>query len=73
LEPHYLSESLLDSLMNIALRYRDRVDAGTFMPQVNWRNARNERHHDKIATVEREKVTFSENGKGKLVGTTVAK
>jgi UDP-sulfoquinovose synthase len=73
LEPHYLSESLLDSLMNIALRYRDRVDAGTFMPQVNWRNARNERHHDKIATVEREKVTFSENGKGKLIGTTVAK
>ena len=43
LQPHFLSESLLDSLMNIALRYRDRVDSGVFMPQVNWRNARNER------------------------------
>ena len=26
LEPHFLSESLLDSLMNIAVQYRDRVD-----------------------------------------------
>jgi UDP-sulfoquinovose synthase len=43
LDPHYLSESLLDSLMNIALRYQDRVDASNFLPQVNWRNARNER------------------------------
>jgi UDP-sulfoquinovose synthase len=43
LKPHYLSDSLLDSLMNIALRYRDRVDTSMFLPQVNWRNARNER------------------------------
>ena len=26
LEPHFLSDSLLDSLMNIALKYRDRID-----------------------------------------------
>jgi UDP-sulfoquinovose synthase len=72
LEPHYLSESLLDSLMNIALRYQDRVDTGTFMPQVNWRNARNERRQEKTAITGGEKVTFSKNGKGKLaVGTTV--
>jgi UDP-sulfoquinovose synthase len=43
LDPHYLSGSLLDSLMNIALKYQDRVDASNFLPQVNWRNARNER------------------------------
>ncbi len=43
LQPHMLSESLLDSLLNIAVRYQDRVDTGNFMPQVNWRNARNER------------------------------
>ncbi len=43
LKPHLLSESLLDSLMNIALRYRDRIDASKMMPQVNWRNARNTR------------------------------
>jgi UDP-sulfoquinovose synthase len=49
LEPHYLSESLLDSLMNIALKYQDRVDASTFLPQVNWRNARNERRKTSYA------------------------
>jgi UDP-sulfoquinovose synthase len=41
LKPHLLSDSLLDSLMNIALCYRDRIDASKMMPQVNWRNARN--------------------------------
>jgi UDP-sulfoquinovose synthase len=43
LSPHYLSDSLLDSLMNIAIKYRDRVDPSLFLPQVHWRNARNER------------------------------
>jgi len=43
LKPHLLSDSLLDSLMNIALRYRDRIDASRMMPQVNWRKARNAR------------------------------
>jgi len=41
LEPHYLSDSLLDSLMNIAIRYRERIDSSLFLPQVQWRNARN--------------------------------
>src|SRR6266850_2288006 len=36
LQPHHLSDSLLDSLMNIALKYRDRVDASLMLPQVNW-------------------------------------
>jgi UDP-sulfoquinovose synthase len=44
LEPHHLSDSLLDSLLNIAIEYRDRIDSSLFMPQVNWRNARNDRH-----------------------------
>jgi UDP-sulfoquinovose synthase len=43
LSPHYLSDSLLDSLMNIAIKYRDRVDPSLFLPQVQWRSARNER------------------------------
>ena len=34
-----LSDSLLDSLMNIALRYRDRIDGSKLLPQVNWRAA----------------------------------
>jgi UDP-sulfoquinovose synthase len=44
LEPHTLSESLLDSLVNIAVKYRDRVDPALMLPQVNWREPKNERH-----------------------------
>jgi UDP-sulfoquinovose synthase len=36
LEPHRLSDSLLDSLLNVALRYRDRVDAAQIPPRVAW-------------------------------------
>jgi UDP-sulfoquinovose synthase len=43
LQPHLLSDSLLDSLMNIAMKYRDRIDSSMMMPKVNWREARNER------------------------------
>jgi UDP-sulfoquinovose synthase len=43
LKPHLLSESLLDSLINIAVRYRDRIDPGLFLPTVNWRHPRNDR------------------------------
>jgi UDP-sulfoquinovose synthase len=42
LEPHYLSDSLLDSLVNIALEHRDRVDMSLILPRVNWRRASNE-------------------------------
>jgi len=50
LQPHHLSDSLLDSLLNSAIGYRDRIDASLFMPQVNWRNARNDRHRQLGAT-----------------------
>lgn len=40
LEPHYLSESLLDSLLNIALEQRDRVDVDAIAPRVTWRGAK---------------------------------
>jgi UDP-sulfoquinovose synthase len=43
LQPHLLSSSLLDSLMNIAIQYKDRVDVSMMLPQVNWRNATNDR------------------------------
>ena len=43
LKPHLLSESLLDSLVNIAMQHRDRVDSNLLMPRVNWRNSRNDR------------------------------
>lgn len=51
LKPHYLSDALLDSLMNIALRYRDRIDPAMFLPQINWRNATNERRQVQPASV----------------------
>ncbi len=40
LEPHYLSEALLDSLLNVAIEHRDRVDVEHVMPSVNWRSGR---------------------------------
>jgi len=43
LQPHYLSESLLDSLMNIAIQYRDRIDKSLILPRVNWRCPNNDR------------------------------
>ena len=47
LQPHLLSNTLLDSLIHIAIRYRDRIDASQFLPTVNWRNARNDRRAEK--------------------------
>jgi UDP-sulfoquinovose synthase len=42
LKPHLLSDSLLDSLMSIAIRYRGNIDAACIDPKVNWRNPRKE-------------------------------
>jgi UDP-sulfoquinovose synthase len=50
LRPHYLSDSLLDSLMNIAIKFEDRVDISLFEPQVKWANCRN-RHCRPLAAV----------------------
>lgn len=50
LRPHLLSESLLDSLMNIAVRYRSRIDPSMFLPQVNWRTACNDRQRKAAET-----------------------
>jgi UDP-sulfoquinovose synthase len=43
LKPHLLSESLLDSLLNIAIEYRERIDASLLLPRINWRKSRNDR------------------------------
>lgn len=37
LQPHYLSDSLLDSLLNFAIKYQNRVDRNQILPQVSWR------------------------------------
>jgi len=43
LKPHLLSSNLLDSLLNIALKYKDRIDPSLMLPRVNWRSTRNDR------------------------------
>ena len=37
LEPHYLSDSLLDSLLNFAVKYKNRVDQQQILPKVKWK------------------------------------
>ncbi|MGB7443231.1 MAG: NAD-dependent epimerase/dehydratase family protein [Coleofasciculaceae cyanobacterium] len=37
LQPHYLSDSLLDSLLNFAKKYSNRVDNQQILPKVTWR------------------------------------
>jgi UDP-sulfoquinovose synthase len=37
LQPHYLSDSLLDSLLNFAVKYKQRVDKKEILPKVKWR------------------------------------
>ncbi|MEH2396186.1 NAD-dependent epimerase/dehydratase family protein [Nostoc sp.] len=36
LEPHLLSDSLLDSLLNFAIKYQKRVDHKQILPKVSW-------------------------------------
>ena len=43
LEPHLLSTALLDSLLNIALKHKERIDPTLMLPRVNWRSTRNDR------------------------------
>ncbi len=38
LEPHWLNDSLVDSLLNVALKYKDRIDNSQLMPDVDWRH-----------------------------------
>ncbi|XP_044464204.1 UDP-sulfoquinovose synthase, chloroplastic-like [Mangifera indica] len=37
LKPHLLSDSLLDSLLNFAIQFKDRVDSKQIMPTVSWK------------------------------------
>ncbi len=37
LKPHFLSDNLLDSLLNFAIKYRDRIDQNQILPKVTWK------------------------------------
>jgi UDP-sulfoquinovose synthase len=52
LEPHLLSESLLDSLLNIAIRFREKIDTALLLPRVNWRKSRNDRRPEAAIALE---------------------
>jgi UDP-sulfoquinovose synthase len=43
LKPHLLSNALFDSLLNIAMKYRERIDPTLMLPRVNWRYTHNDR------------------------------
>jgi UDP-sulfoquinovose synthase len=62
LKPHLLSESLLDSLLNIAIRYSGRIDQSLFLPRVNWRNAHNERRQQSSVPAGAALVSAGGNG-----------
>lgn len=49
LEPHYLSDSLLDSLLNIAIEYRDRIDPDVVLPSVTWREGKKKEEREPAA------------------------
>jgi len=71
LEPHLLSDSLLDSLMNVALKYRDRIDPEVMMPRINWRQPSNERRARKSqqpASVDRSPLAIVAGSDGKKNG-----
>jgi UDP-sulfoquinovose synthase len=38
LQPHFLSDALIDSLLNFAVKYCDRIDQKQILPKVKWRN-----------------------------------
>lgn len=39
LEPHLLADSLIDSLLDFAIEYKDRVNLDLIKPAVDWRKA----------------------------------
>jgi UDP-sulfoquinovose synthase len=39
LEPHILGDALMDSLLNVAIKYSDRVDMDQILPAVSWKKS----------------------------------
>jgi UDP-sulfoquinovose synthase len=37
LQPHFLSDSLIDSLLNFSIKYKARVDEQQILPKVKWK------------------------------------
>jgi UDP-sulfoquinovose synthase len=56
LQPHDLSDSLLDSLLNIAVKHRDRVREDVILPRVDWRATHNRHDAGAVATQRSERA-----------------
>ena len=41
LEPHLLNEGVLEALIELAIRYHERIDRNLIMPTINWRMTKN--------------------------------
>jgi UDP-sulfoquinovose synthase len=41
LQPHFLSDTLLESVLRVVMRYRDRIRPELFRPAVDWRRTQN--------------------------------
>lgn len=48
LEPHLLSGTTLDSLIDLALKHRERIDQSLMLPTINWRKTTNEVLHREL-------------------------
>jgi UDP-sulfoquinovose synthase len=70
LTPHLLSESLLDSLVNIAVKYQECIDDSILLPRVNWREARNDRRRAPVAAVAAKAPRTNGRTNGKTNGKT---
>jgi UDP-sulfoquinovose synthase len=42
LEPHLLNETVVESLIGLAIKHREHIDRNLILPTVNWRMAKNE-------------------------------
>lgn len=69
LVPHNLSDVLLDSIMDVVIRYRNRVIEETLLPQVKWRSTRNPSSYSKAGPPSPEPVKkesqLTQNARGR--------
>ncbi|MBI2817618.1 MAG: NAD-dependent epimerase/dehydratase family protein [Acidobacteria bacterium] len=67
LTPHLLSQSTLERILGLAVRYRERVDRWVLMPRVDWRVSRNDRgHHIPARKSERVEASAAQNQSASL-------
>ena len=73
LKPYYLSDSLLDSLLNLAVKYKKRVDQNQILPKVSWHREKTQQLDSVESTLTfktEEKNKLSDSAKSTLVSKT---